>query len=428
VWLAAFGGAAGAVALAATCRLLDPLSPFPGLRAAPTVIGTALLLVAGDRVTGWARALGARPLTWIGDRSYAWYLWHWPALVLARQVWPEAGWAPPAAAVASLGVAAITYAAFEDRIRRDRSIVGRRALVLVAVCAAVSVVALSVASVGIRHGWGISEPDGWYDYPYGHDHGCLLYNRDLPNHWREPQCTVGRGTDGVILVLGDEHGDGVASGVVAAAGPRRYAVAELTRSGCPMLGRAPVHYARCAAYQREALALVDRLHPVAVVIGNRGPTYVDVDGDLPIADGDGDRPASTSAAISAWGHGLDDVLGALDRRHVPVVLVGAPPDFGSAFPRMRFSPAHRSVTPPVLARRAVERADAAVTRIERRVVARHPRARRVDALASLCTTTCRAATPDGTWLFYEPTNITATGGRRLAPALADALDDLLGRP
>ena len=57
---------------------------FPGFAALLPTLGTAAILIAGlnghDR-RGVAALLATRPMTWIGDRSYSLYLWHWPLIV-----------------------------------------------------------------------------------------------------------------------------------------------------------------------------------------------------------------------------------------------------------------------------------------------------------------------------------------------------------
>ena len=81
------------LAVLALCILLyDPSTPFPGATALPPVLATAALLsVGGHGLTFVGRALGLRPLVWVGLISYSLYLWHWPIIVMMKQ-WLPVGW------------------------------------------------------------------------------------------------------------------------------------------------------------------------------------------------------------------------------------------------------------------------------------------------------------------------------------------------
>src|SRR4051794_7648256 len=77
-------GWAGVVGLLLCGVVLQVGSVFPGYAALwPTVCGGLVLLAgrSGSRV-GADRLLGARPVRYLGDISFALYLWHWPLLVL----------------------------------------------------------------------------------------------------------------------------------------------------------------------------------------------------------------------------------------------------------------------------------------------------------------------------------------------------------
>src|SRR5205823_5493556 len=79
-WLGLAGIAIAAVTFSAA-------TPFPGYAALLPTVGAALVIGAGigDQHSrmGVGRLLAIAPMRYIGDRSYAYYLWHWPVLIIA---------------------------------------------------------------------------------------------------------------------------------------------------------------------------------------------------------------------------------------------------------------------------------------------------------------------------------------------------------
>jgi peptidoglycan/LPS O-acetylase OafA/YrhL len=80
---------AGLACIAIAALTFSASTPFPGYAALLPTLGTALLIVAGIAPASSSRSpvriLGTAPLRYVGDRSYAFYLWHWPVLVIAAQ-------------------------------------------------------------------------------------------------------------------------------------------------------------------------------------------------------------------------------------------------------------------------------------------------------------------------------------------------------
>ena len=114
----------GIAAIAAAAFAFDAETPFPGIAAALPVMGAALLLGGGLGAARWGPQwlLGLWPMRVVGDWSYSFYLWHWPALIVAGAVWREPeGWSGALVLAIALAISGLTYAFVENPFRRART-------------------------------------------------------------------------------------------------------------------------------------------------------------------------------------------------------------------------------------------------------------------------------------------------------------------
>lgn len=105
-------GVIGFLLILASAILLRPGAIYPGFWALFPSVGAALIIAGGvvdpQRGIGW---LLARPAAvWFGNRSYSWYLWHWPLLMLGF-AWGLKGNPTATAALISLAmmIAGLSY-------------------------------------------------------------------------------------------------------------------------------------------------------------------------------------------------------------------------------------------------------------------------------------------------------------------------------
>jgi hypothetical protein len=197
-----------------------------GRRALLPVGGTALVIAAGSESVLARRLLGNRPATWIGDRSYGWYLWHWPVIVYARALWPVQGWVPTAASLAALLPAAASFTYVEDPIRRRRTLTDTRVRVIAVGSSIIGALA-SVVLLGAMHAVARTGPGAdWAKASVQHtdrQRGCestapLDASKVSSCTWGVPH------PQGRIVLIGDSTASAVSEAVVSArnrAGLRR---------------------------------------------------------------------------------------------------------------------------------------------------------------------------------------------------------------
>lgn len=115
--VAALGG------LVATAVLLADTEPllYRGGMVGIAILAAVVVGVAGHPGTWLGRALGGQPLRWLGARSYALYLWHWPVFVLTRPHGdvPLSGWTSAAVRIGlSVALAELSYWLVERPVRQ----------------------------------------------------------------------------------------------------------------------------------------------------------------------------------------------------------------------------------------------------------------------------------------------------------------------
>jgi peptidoglycan/LPS O-acetylase OafA/YrhL len=122
--LRALIGWAGIAAIVTASTLYSPSTPFPGLPALLPTLGAVAVIGAGlaaeQASFALSRVLSLRPFRFVGDRSYTFYLWHWPVLILAME---HAGHSLSIATnllllVGAFALSMFTYGFFENPIRR----------------------------------------------------------------------------------------------------------------------------------------------------------------------------------------------------------------------------------------------------------------------------------------------------------------------
>ena len=142
---------AGLATLVITTLVFKSTDPYPGWRAILPTMATAAVIIAGTATvaSGPIRLLSQAPLQYLGKISYAWYLWHWPAIVFAAAIAgrPLKPIELPLVTLAAWVPTIISHHTIEERFRRSRKLnrlPGRSVAIGLAFTATAVVVAVGI--------------------------------------------------------------------------------------------------------------------------------------------------------------------------------------------------------------------------------------------------------------------------------------------
>jgi len=427
-------GLAGAALVGYAAFAFSSETRFPGSAAAIPVVGTALLIAGGTASpAGLPQLLAARPMTWIGDLSYSWYLWHWPLIVFAVALFPSSGNAPELAAMVSLGVAWLAWRYLENPIRHDPEWRGRRAAGLAAVCIAVPIVAslvLARAPEPRRSAATRSFVAATRERHADRVRGC---NSGLVPSAQPPGCTwpVSDASDRVVLV-GDSNAGHFTEAMADAANGLGKAFTVATLPECPPVDLRLVQRGRrndrCRDFFERTMDDLVANPPSTVVLAASTPVYLHGTGARLEDPTSGSRADSALGKAALWEEALDRTLARLEAAGIPTVVVHPVAQWldwdGRNCAALRVYLAPRSCGAEQSRTEAEEFRRAAFA-AEQHAARRHG-AVTVDPLPVICGERSCVTNRGDRWVYRDGRHLTVPASLALTDQFALALRDALG--
>jgi peptidoglycan/LPS O-acetylase OafA/YrhL len=270
----------GLVMIIVAAPLLDDHVPYPGFWAILPSAGAALVLASGghDAIGGVDRLLSLRPMQSVGRVSYAWYLWHWPVLLLGAAVLDmDKPWNRLMLVLTSLAIAAISYYFFERPIRQKRALVARpRVAVLAAL--ALMVIAGSFALRWQHASAARMESAEQLPYQLARVDAPIIYGMDCDDWYHSSDvhiCGFGdAAAKHTAVAMGDSVGLQWFPAYARVFDRPGWRLMVITKSSCPMVD-VPIFYPRigreyteCSRWRDQALGAVASLRPDIVILGS----------------------------------------------------------------------------------------------------------------------------------------------------------------
>ena len=433
-------GWAGLLAIAAAAITYDDAVAFPGYTAALPVLGAAAVIAAGETRGRWStyRLLSVAPARFIGDTSYAIYLWHWPLIVFLPFVLGTDGLGLAGGLIVAAGSVLLAWATkvfVEDPVRTNGLFKTGRSALVFAVSAALLVGCVSAAGwakierhrdvafdpqvhVGPEALAGAGAPEGTDgaavypspidaldDLPSVYDDECQA----MPGDREADPCFYGPDdADVTVAVVGDSHAAHWVPAVRKVAAEENWRVATYTKSSCPFTAEPVTRnageeaaYPECEDWNADVVEqLTGDDAPDVVFTSNRSAAA-----SAELGDGDEGKQAIAD--------GMDQQWAAVEEAGARVVAIADTPQSVARVPEC----VEMNAADPQEC--AKERADALDGEDPQQLAADLPGngAEVVDLNGRICTDDTCPAVVGNVLVYRDSHHLTATYSEMLAPDL-----------
>ena len=270
--------AVGLVLIGVSVVALSSELRFPGINALYPCLGTALVLYAGQDLRIARVLLCSGPVVWIGQISYSLYLFHWPALVLAKYYLLRELMTSEKISliVLTLVLASLSLMFVERPLRRPGTIVHRP--VLFASAGACTCLFIALGTLGIlSSGWpgrfpGYMAPDTNATTAEYREGTCFVPRGVEAGSWNEAECRLSWNHKDRVILWGDSYAAHLVPGFLRSAKEVDFDVLQLTAAAClPLIY--PSATDRCSSFSHQALDIIQKGQPSGVILAGRWVYY-----------------------------------------------------------------------------------------------------------------------------------------------------------
>ena len=308
-----------AISLMIVLSLLHSDHQLPRAILVIPVAATTGMILFGD--TGrLGKLLASRPLTYLGDVSYGWYLWHWPLIVFTSIIFPGNIAAAIAVSIFALLLSHVTYQQIEKPFRRNFKIRGlKAAAVLIGSILVINLSVTGANAIGklarekllpIDQEWDGNKNNVLEQCFLGEKYVTWVFNnpKTISDLCSWPKKTSNRYP---IFAIGDSHMASYSGGLMTGASAIGSEITLYGAAGCPPIlapPKASIQFCNrmSAAYINAIIAF----RPSVIILSGRTSLYTSkvkaFDGiKMQVPFLDGTYPTDTSDFIDSYMDQLD---------------------------------------------------------------------------------------------------------------------------
>ena len=387
--------------IAASAIFFSETTRFPGVYALLPVVGASLVIDSSNDSNVICKALSSRPLRWLGDRSYGWYLWHWPIIQFATPFAPGNRFVAVCAGIAALIPAMLSYKFLENPLRKLKT---WRTPLRMALLISLS---LSLPVVAIASTRNLAPELGFHlDATMGCEYG------NLQNLSSDGSCTIPVSKSlGQAVLIGDSHAGHLSEAFVEAAHANQLDATIAVNGNHPYLFMPWDMDQTRESYPFKSLAIMDKTRPRVVVIAQS--TY------------NTDAPPGVQ-----WADQFAPILQQLESMGIPVVVAAAslvpgsrPRDCSIFQISIGACPADLEVLTDSLLegrKQRLEEEKLAIALVKNSVL--------MDASPILCPTNYCSVYRDGKWWWRDDAHLSIVASKSLIPLMTERIKIALTLP